>query len=192
MSLMSRKNTGDRAKQRAVDGALQAKQRAVETASQMGPMARNAVPVAKNVGLAAKQSAEDAVAWATPRVMDARSWAAPHVEQAGVAVRDKIAPAISEKIAPAISSALVETAHRIDVNQAQRRRWPRVLAGFAMIAAVGSAVAAVVLRRKPDFSSLGSEDQAPDGGTSSAQDNGSATTPTVEEDSANGRTSRSS
>ena len=192
MSLMSRKNTGDRAKQRALDGAMQAKQRAADTAAQVGPMARNAVPMAKNVSLAAKQSAEDAVAWATPRVMDARSWAAPHVEQAGVAVRDKIAPAISEKIAPAISSALVETAHRIDVNQSQRKRWPRVLAGFAMAAAIGSAVAAIVLRRKPDFSSFGSEGQTPDGSTSSAPGNGSAAAPSAEEESVNGRGSRSS
>jgi hypothetical protein len=192
MSLMSRKNTGDRAKQRALDSALQAKQAAADTAAQMGPMARNAVPMAKNVGLAAKQSAEDAVAWATPRVQEARSWAAPHVEQAGVAVRDKIAPAISEKIAPAISSALVETAHRIDVNQSQRKRWPRVLAGFAMIAAVGSAVAAIMLRRRPDFSSLGSEDQAPDGSTPAAQANGSAAAPAADGESAKPGQSRTS
>lgn len=179
MSLMTRKNTGDRAKQRALDGASQAKQRAIDTASQVMPMARSAVPVAKNVGLAARQSAEDAVAWATPRVMEARSWAAPHVEQAGVAVRDKIAPAIS--------SALVETAHRLDVTPPRRKRWPRVLAGFAMAAAVGSAVAAVVLRRKPDLASVGMEDQAPGGSTPQAQGNGSAAAPAAEEESVNGR-----
>ena len=164
MSLMTRKNTGAAAKQRALD-----------TASQVPVMARSAGQTAKSAGLAARQSAEDAVAWAAPRVQDARSWAAPHVEQAGVAVREKIAPAISEKIAPTISSALVEAASRLDPSPPVRKRWPRVLAGFAMIAAVGSAVAAVVLRRKPDFSSLGNEDQVPDGGTP-AQANSSATT----------------
>jgi hypothetical protein len=150
-------------------------------------MAKNAVPVAKNVGLAAKQSAEDAVAWATPRVMEARSWAAPHVEQAGVAVRDKIGPAISEKITPAISSALVEAAHRLDATTARRKRWSRVVAGFAMVAAVGSAVAAIMLRRKPDVSSFVTEDQVPDGGTGSAQGNGSAAAPAAEDESVNGR-----
>jgi hypothetical protein len=192
MSLMTRKNTGAATKQRALDTASQAKQRAADAASQVVPMARSAVPVAKNIGLAAKQSAEDAVAWAAPRVMEARSWAAPHVEQAGVAVRDKIGPAISEKIAPAISSALVETAHRLDATPPRRKRWPRVLAGFAMVAAVGSAVAAIALRRKPDFASLGVEDQVPDGTTPPAQGNGSAAAPATEEESANGRRTRTS
>ncbi len=180
MSLMARKNT-----------SVTAKQRALDTASQVPMMARSAVPKAKSAGLAARQSAEDAIAWAAPRVQEARSWAAPHVEQAGVAVREKIAPAISEKIAPTISSALVEAANRLDPSPPRRKRWPRVLAGFAMIAAAGSAAAAIVLRRKPDFASLGTEDQAAGDGNPPAQGNGSATveaTPAAaEEESANGR-----
>src|ERR1700729_800367 len=96
MSLMTRKNTGAAAKERALD-----------TATQVPVMARSAGQTARTAGLAARQSAEDAVAWAAPRGQEARSWAAPHVEQAGVAVREKIGPAISEKIAPTISSALV-------------------------------------------------------------------------------------
>jgi hypothetical protein len=174
MSLMTRKNTGA------------AKQRALDTASQVVPMARNAVPKAKTAGLAARQSAEDAMAWAAPRVRDARSWAAPHVEQAGIAVRDKIAPVISEKIAPTISDVLVEAAHRLDDTQPQRKRWPRVLAGLAMIAAAGSAVAAVVLRRKPDFASSGSQGQVPEDGNP-AEGNGSATASApAEDESVNG------
>jgi hypothetical protein len=173
MSLMTRKNT-----------SAQAKQRALDTASQV-------VPMAKNAGLAARQSAEDAVAWAAPRVKDARSWAAPHVEQAGLAVRDKIAPAISEKIAPTISSALVEAAHRLDDTQARRRRWPKVLAGIAMLAAVGSAIAAAVLRRRPDFANFDA-DNSPAADTavpSPASGNGTAARPAAaEEESANGRT----
>jgi hypothetical protein len=128
-----------------------AKQRALDAAAQV-------VPRAKSAGLAAKSSAEDAVAWATPHVQDAREWvtphvedarvwAAPHVEQAGVAVRDKIAPVVS--------AALVEAARRIDVPR--RRRWPRVLAGAALVAAIGAAVAAVVLRRRPDVADFGAD-----------------------------------
>lgn len=158
MSLMTRKNTGG------------ATQRAVDTASQVVPLARSA-------GLVAKQNAEDAVAWAAPHVKDARTWVAPHVEQAGIAVRDKIGPAISE--------VLVEAAHRLDDSPPRRKRWPRLLAGFAMLAAVGSAVAAVMLRRRPDFASFGAE------GDSATTDNGSATRPAAaptaaEEESANG------
>jgi hypothetical protein len=163
MSLMTRKSTGGSATQRAVG-----------TASQVVPLARSA-------GLAAKQSAEDAVAWAAPRVKDARTWVAPHVEQAGIAVRDKIGPAISEKIAPTISEVLFEAAHRLDDSPPRRKRWPRLLAGFAMIAAVGSAVAAVMLRRRPDFASFSAE------GDSVTTDNGSAARPAAaEEDPGNG------
>jgi hypothetical protein len=155
MSLMTRKNMSSGAKQRAVD-----------TASQVVPLARNA-------SLAARQSAEDAMAWAAPRVQDARTWVAPHVEQAGIAVRDKIGPTIS--------SALVEAAHRLDDSAPRRKRWPRVLAGFAMLAAVGSAVAAVMLRRKPDFADFSTDGVPPGTG------NGSAAA-TAEEESANGHT----
>ena len=171
MSLMTRKNTSG------------AKQRAVDTASQVVPLARSA-------GLAARQSAEDAVAWATPRVKDARTWVAPHVEQAGIAVRDKIGPAISEKIAPTISEVLVEAAHRLDDSPPRRKRWPRLLAGFAMVAAVGSAVAAVMLRRRPDFASFSAEGDSAT--TAAGTGNGSATRPSsaaptaAEDESANG------
>ena len=163
MSLMTRKNTGG------------AKQRAVDTASQVVPLARNA-------GLVARQSAEDAVAWAAPRVKDARTWAAPHVEQAGIAVRDKIGPTIS--------SVLVEAAHRLDDSPPRRRRWPRLLAGFAMLAALGSAVAAVMLRRRPDFASFSAEGDSAT--TAPGTDDSSATRPsaapsTAEDESANGQ-----
>jgi hypothetical protein len=168
MSLMTRKTRGG------------AKQRAVDTASQV-------VPLAKNAGLVARQSAEDAMAWAAPRVKDARTWVAPHVEQAGIAVRDKIGPAISEKIAPTISEVLVEAAHRLDGSPPRRKRWPRLLAGFAMVAAVGSAVAAVMLRRRPDLASFSAEGDSAT--TAPGTDNGSATRPSAagaEEESANG------
>jgi hypothetical protein len=158
------------------------RQRALDTAY-------GVVPIAKNAGQAARQSAEDAMAWAAPHVKDARAWAAPQLEQAGIAVRDRIGPAISENI----SSVLVEAAHRLDDSPPRRRRWPRVLAGFALIGAVGSAVAAVMLRRRPDFSSYGAE-EAPGGGAHAAPgtDNGSTTRPgTPEEESVNGRTRRS-
>ena len=146
MSLMTRKNT-------ARNAGGSARQRALDTATQV-------VPMAKTAAMAARHSAEDAAAWAAPRVKDARSWAAPQLEQAGVAVRDKIAPAISEKLAPAISSALVDAAHRLDdsVPARRRRRWPRVLGGFAMIAAVGSAIAAIMMRRRPEASTYSAED----------------------------------
>ena len=117
-------------------------------------MAKQAVPMAKQAGIAARQGAEDAVAWAAPLVEDAVAWAAPHVDEArswaaprlertGVAVRDTIAPKISD--------ALVTAAHKLDVTPSKRRRrWPRVLAGIALLAAAASAAAAIAMRRRPD------------------------------------------
>jgi hypothetical protein len=152
-----------------------AKQRALDAAAQVAPKAKSAGQAAKSAGQAAKSTAGDAVAWAAPRVQDARDWAAPHVqdarvwaaphvEQAGLAVRDKIAPAVS--------AALVEAARRIDVPK--RRRWPRVLAGTALVAAIGAAIAAVVLRRRPDVVNFGADGYpAQDSSAPASETNGS-------------------
>lgn len=113
----------------------QVKLRALDTYAQV-------VPAAKNAGVAARQGADVVVAWATPRVKIARVWAAPRVEQAGVAVRDQIGPAVS--------AALIEAARRLDYSPPRRQRWPWVVAGVGIIAAAGSAVAAVVLKRQPE------------------------------------------
>src|SRR5258708_32472316 len=137
-------------KSRSHPSAAVAAQRARDAAAQVVPMAKSAVPMAKS---AAKQSAEDAVAWAAPLVKDARAWAAPHVEQAGLAVRDKIAPVISD--------ALVEAAHRLDDTAPRRRRWPRAVAGIPGLAAAGRALAAAGRRRPAAPPGLGPEGPAP-------------------------------
>ena len=181
MSLM-----GSKSKSRPSAAAVT--QRARDAATQVAPMAKNAVPLAKNAGQSARQSAEDAMAWAAPHVHDARAWAAPRVEQAGLAVRDKIAPAISEKIAPTISSALVEAAHRLDDTAAKRRRWPRVVAGIAMLAAACSAVAAAIIRRRPSNMEFGMT------GTGATDESATPASPSDQADdeiNANGRTSTS-
>jgi hypothetical protein len=169
-----------------------AAQRARDAAAQAVPKAKNAVPLARSAGRTARHSAEDAVAWAAPMVNDARAWAAPHVEHAGLAVRDKIAPVIAERIAPAISDAIVEAAHRLDAPAAPRRRlWPRVLAGIAMLAAAGSAVAAAVLRRRPTGMEFGTEggtsEMAAEDSAGPASSDPEASSPADEEGKANGR-----
>ena len=134
MSLMTRKHP--------VDNVVGVRDRAVQGAQRAVPAAKKAVPIAKNAGTAVVRSAEDAAAWAKPRVDDARAWAAPRLERSGVAVQETIAPAISE--------AIVSAARRLDVKPARRRRrWARVLAVTMMLAAAGSAAAAVALRRRP-------------------------------------------
>jgi hypothetical protein len=121
--------------------------------------------MAKNAGQAARQGMEGAARWAMPRVQGARSWAepqvrgarswaAPRVEQAGIAVRDKIAPTVS--------AAIVEASRRLDAPpspQPKRRVWPRLVAAIAMLAAAASAAAAVIMKRQ------GSEDEAADAET---------------------------
>ena len=135
-----------------------AKQRALDTYAQLAPAARNAyaqfVPVARNAGLTCRQGADVVVAWANPRVRGARVWAAPRVEQAGFAVRDQIGPAVS--------AALIEAAHRLDdppPPPPRRSRWPWVLAGIGLLAAAGSAAAAIMLKRRPESETFGAEDE---------------------------------
>ena len=109
-------------------------------------LARTAVPMVKTAGTTARDSARGAAAWAAPRVNGARAWTAPRIERSGLAIKDTIAPKISE--------ALTATARRVDVTTprldvaAPRRRWPRVVAGTAILAAVGAAI--VLRRRKHD------------------------------------------
>jgi hypothetical protein len=133
--------------------------------------AQQVAPIARSAGQAYRQGVEGARGWVMPRVQGARSWAepqvrvaaswaAPRVEQAGVAVR--------EKIAPTVSAAFFEASRRLDAAapqpepQAKRRLWPRLLAGAAMLAAAASAAAAVFLKRQADMLA-GSEDQSGDG-----------------------------
>jgi hypothetical protein len=133
-----------------------AKQRALDTYAQLVPMAKNTyaqmVPVARSAGLAARQGADVVVAWANPHVRTARVWAAPRVEQAGFVVRDQVGPAVS--------AALIETARRLDDPPPPKRsRWPWVLAGIGLLAAAGSAAAAVMLKRRSEPETYGAEDQ---------------------------------
>jgi hypothetical protein len=175
-----------------------AKQRALDTYAQLVPVARSTyaqvVPMARSAGLAARQGADVVVAWANPHVRTARVWAAPRVEQAGYTVRDQVAPAVS--------AALIEAAHRLDDSPPPKRsRWPWVLAGIGLLAAAGSAVAAVMLKRRPEPEAFGAEDQMtadsatpgpgtdadhaqPSGEAARSQANGGAD---AEESAANGR-----
>jgi hypothetical protein len=112
-------------------------------------LARAAVPMAKTAGMAARDGARNAATWAAPRVNGARAWTAPRIERSGLAIRDTIAPKICE--------TLTATARRVDVQASgvvevtvRRRRWLKVGAGTAMLAAVGAAAVVVLLRRRND------------------------------------------
>ena len=146
-----------------------AKQRALDTYAQLVPMAKNTYA---QVVPMARQGADVVVAWANPRVRGARVWAAPRVEQAGVAVRDQVGPAVSAalidaarrldaQVSPAVSAALIDAARRLDDSppRPKRSRWPWVLAGIGLLAAAGSAAAAIMMKRRPDAETFGAEDE---------------------------------
>ncbi|MGD0376258.1 MAG: hypothetical protein ABSB01_16935 [Streptosporangiaceae bacterium] len=112
----------------------------VTVRARLVPIAKNASPMAKNASRVAKDRADSALAWAIPYLDNARVWAAPRVERTGIAVRDNVAPRVS--------SLLVTTARRLEKAEPKPRRWPRMLATMAMLAAAGSAAAAVAMRRR--------------------------------------------
>jgi hypothetical protein len=118
-------------------------------------LARTAVPMVKTAGTTARDSARGAAAWAAPRVNRARAWTAPRIERSGLAIKDTIAPKISETLT-ATARRVDVTTPRLDVNAA-RRRWPRVVAGTAILAAVG---AAIVLRLRKDAATRGAAREA--------------------------------
>ena len=110
-------------------------------------LARAAGPAAKNAGAAARDGARGAATWAAPRVNGARAWTAPRIERSGLVIRDTVGPRFYE-VLTATARRVEVTAPRVDVD-APRRRWPRILAGAAVLTAAG-AVAVIVLRRRKD------------------------------------------
>jgi hypothetical protein len=96
------------------------------------------MPLARTAGTSIRHGADDAVAWATPKVDAARSWAAPQLEHS--------ARAISENLAPMISDALISAAHKIDVPKRKSWQRRRLVAGSVLLAAAAGLVAALAMR----------------------------------------------
>jgi hypothetical protein len=176
VSLMTRKHPVDNMVD-VRDRAVQSVQRAVPAAKNAIPRAMEAVPIAKNAGHAVLRSAEDAAAWARPRVDDAAAWARPRVDDVAAWAKPRVddarawaAPrlersglAVQETIGPAISEAMVSAARKIDVKPARRRgRWAKALAISLLVAAAASAAAAVAMRRRPAAVGYGPTDLASD------------------------------
>jgi hypothetical protein len=93
----------------------------------------------------AAQGVQDAGEWVRPRlaqgVHHARVWAAPRIEQAG--------RSISETVAPKVSDMMTATARRVEPDSEARKRrlWPKLVAGAAVITALGGIFAALRRRR---------------------------------------------
>ncbi len=144
MSVTTKKKPANGLRVQAIQAARQAAPLAKTVplaqlaALQAQQAAQQAVPLARTAGTSIRHGADDAVAWATPKVDAARSWAAPQLEHS--------ARAISESLAPMISSALISAAHKIEVpkRKSPHRRW--LLAGSMMLATAAGLAAAFAMR----------------------------------------------
>jgi hypothetical protein len=172
--------------------ARNARQAAMDQASsvrgQAGSVKDQAGSVVKDQASSVMDRVDSVKDWAAPHVDTARVWAAPHVERTGVAVRDNVAPKVSDllvatarkmesaaphveragiavrdNVAPKVSDLVVDTARRLDsAPLAKRRRWPRRIGIAVLVAAAGSAVAAVVMRRRSYSADFGPMNPVPD------------------------------
>ena len=116
-----------------------------DAAAKVTPLAKTAGETAKQAGVAAAQSAQSAGEWVRPRIEQgvhhARVWAAPRIEQAG--------HSITETVAPKVSGMMTATARRVEPDSEARKRrlWPKLIAGAALVTALGGIFAALRRRR---------------------------------------------
>jgi RNA 3'-terminal phosphate cyclase len=113
--------------------------------------------MAKNTRETAVQGIQSARTWAAPRIgqgmQGARGWAAPRIERAGHALEhtvDRAGHVLEETVAPKVSGMMTATARRVDPSigaPSDRRRWLRILAGVALVSALGGIVAAIARKR---------------------------------------------
>ncbi len=169
MSLLTRKQAITYSSNLRGQAKIMAAQ-AVPAAKNAGTLAtQQAAPLARNVAASVQQGADSAVAWATPYVGAARHWAAPRLEQS--------ATAVTENFAPMISDALKAAAQKIDYVEPKRHRISRatILAGSALLTAVGAAAAAFSLRHRngngPGYTADGQVATSPDAATSAGSIN---------------------
>jgi hypothetical protein len=114
--------------------------RARKIAMQAAKLADQAGPMTRRAAGTARQGAGDAASWAKPRVGRTRAWMAARAARGSVSVQ--------ETVAPRVSSMLASAARRLDPPKQRSRRWPRMLAGTAVLAAAGAAAAAMALRSR--------------------------------------------
>jgi hypothetical protein len=105
--------------------------RASKLADRAGPMTTMAAKTARTRG-------DQAATWARPRVGRMRAWMAVRAERGSVSVQ--------ETWAPRMSATLKATARKLDPPKARARRWPKLLAGTALLAA-GAGMAAAARSR---------------------------------------------
>ena len=143
----------NRAHHRAGNVVTSTWRRARRAAARLQPAADQGTPLARKAGARAKRQADRT-----------RSWAAPHVERAGQAVQDSIAPKVS--------SLLSATARRLEPAWRRRPRRLKLVVASAATAAVSAAAAAVRSHMKAGATTV--PDQAEAGVTTPATETAAA------------------
>ena len=114
-------------------------QRARKIAAQASKLADRAAPMTKRATKTARRRAGNAATWARPHVGRARAWMAVRAARGSISMQ--------ETVAPRVSAMLAVAARKLEPPRPQSRRWPKALAGMALLAA-GGAVATVMTMRK--------------------------------------------
>jgi len=114
--------------------------RARRIAVQAARLADHATPMTRRAAKGAKAGAGSAAVWARPRVGRLRAWMAVRAAHGSVSMQ--------ETFAPRMSALLAATARRLDPPRPRSRRWPRLLAGTALLAAGAAAAAAMAMRSR--------------------------------------------
>jgi hypothetical protein len=114
--------------------------RARKIALHASRLADQARPMTKKATMTAQRGAGMTATWAKPRVGRVRAWMAVRAARGSISVQ--------EHVAPRVSSVLASAARRLDPPVPQARRWPKVLAGTALLAAGAAAATAMAMRSK--------------------------------------------
>lgn len=148
-------------RKQAVMPAADMQWRARKIAMQASKLANQAGPMTKSAATTARQGAGTAASWARPRVGRVRAWMAARAARGSVSVQ--------ETFAPKVSTMLATAARKLDPPKPRSRRWPKVLAGTALLAAGAAAATAMAMRNRqgslqpmpPRPGARGTAEQAP-------------------------------
>jgi hypothetical protein len=132
--------------------------RARRVARQASKLAGQAKPVTRRAAAGAKRGAGGATSWAKPQVGRARAWMAVRAAHGSTSVQENIGPKIADMLAA--------TARRLDPPAPKSRRWLKVTAGVAVLAAGAAAAAAIALRKQSNKLPAPTPQREPSGGSS--------------------------
>jgi hypothetical protein len=136
--------------------------RARKIALQAARLADQARPMTKKATMTARRGAGMTATWAKPRVGRVRAWMAVRAARGSISVQ--------ERVAPRVSSVLASAARRLDPPVPKARRWPKVLAGTALLAAGAAAATALAIRNKSKPMPGNGSHRQPAKGTKGASD----------------------